>query len=118
MQSKPEYDSVFLNSRREAIVIFLIWLVAMLWTVPYCYLKGFTPPAPGELIETVAGIPAWVFWGIGLPWMIANVATISFCLFIMRDDDLGFAGDEHSGDNAQQQSFTANASNTHAGGDS
>ena len=35
------WDPVFLESRREAWVILLLWAAALLWAVPYCYLNGF-----------------------------------------------------------------------------
>ena len=110
MDKQPDYDPVFLNARREAVLIFLIWLAAMLWTVPYCYINGFTPPAAGEKVATVGGIPAWVFWGIGAPWMVANVLTIGFCLFIMKDDDLGRADDEPDAASIQSRPADSGAS--------
>lgn len=87
-----EYDSVFLNSRREAIVIFTIWLVALLWSVPYCYLNGYL--ADGEAFDPDSfqltwGIPSWQFYGIAAPWFVAVVATTLFCFLFMKDDDLG-----------------------------
>lgn len=85
-----EYDSGFLNSRREAVIIFCVWLAALLWAVPYCYLNGYGTVAPGEL-KTTWGIPTWLFWGILAPWIVADVVTTWFCFFYMKDDDLGEA---------------------------
>ena len=36
----------------------------------------------------VLGFPSWVFWGIALPWLAANLFTFWFCLFRMKDDPL------------------------------
>ena len=40
-ESDFELDPFFLHARREAIVIFLVWFIAMLWAVPYCYFTGY-----------------------------------------------------------------------------
>lgn len=92
---KPiDYDPVFLHSRREAIVIFLIWLACLLWSVPFCYAYGYPETFEAESFDTILGVPMWLFWGIAAPWILANVATIWFCFAFMQDDDLGVAEDE------------------------
>ena len=40
-------------------------------------------------VATVLGIPAWVFWGVAVPWLAADVFIVVFCFAIMTDDDLG-----------------------------
>lgn len=85
-----EYDPVFLNSRREAIVIFCLWAVGLIWAVPFCYFTGyFTGEVDADNISTILGIPAWLFWGIFIPWIVADVFTTWFCFCYMKDDDLG-----------------------------
>ncbi len=92
---KPDrevYDPVFLNSRREAIIIFFVWMAALVWAVPYCYYYGFLPA--GEEFDphkmtTVLGIPTWLFFGIAVPWLAADAFTTWFCFWYMKDDDLG-----------------------------
>ena len=91
-----DYHPTFLNTRREAIVIFACWVVALLWAVPTCYFLGYNK-SPEEL-ATVLGIPSWVFWGVGVPWLVADVFTIWFCTFRMTDDDLG-ENDPQTGSN-------------------
>ncbi len=81
------YHPTFLNTRREAVWIFVCWCVALAWAVPTCYVLGYE--IPPHALTTILGIPSWVFWGIGLPWLVANVFTIWFCTFKMQDDDLG-----------------------------
>ena len=88
-----EFDPVFLHARREAFVIFLAWLVALVWAVPYCYLTGYG--IEGE-IPTVWGMPSWLFWGILAPWVVADLFTVWFCMFYMKNDELGHA-DENDG---------------------
>ncbi len=85
-----EYDPVFLNSRREAIVIFCLWAVGLIWAVPFCYLTGYvTGEVNGDNLNTIFGIPTWLFWGIFIPWIVADVFTTWFCFCYMKDDDLG-----------------------------
>jgi hypothetical protein len=86
-----EFDPVFLHSRREAIIIFFVWLAAFIWAVPYCYFNGYVDATSVVEIDTVWGIPSWVFWGIGAPWIAANIFTTWFCFCYMEDDDLGEA---------------------------
>tara|TARA_B100000929_G_scaffold14483_1_gene11738 strand:+ start:1365 stop:1691 length:327 start_codon:yes stop_codon:yes gene_type:complete len=83
------WDPVFLESRREALVILLLWVAALLWAVPYCYLNGFPETFVAEEFSTVWGIPSWLFWGIAVPWLLADVFTLWFCFFYMKDGDLG-----------------------------
>ena len=89
--------ATFRHARREALVIFCAWACALLWAVPYCYLTGFTTAGvsaePAE-IPLVMGIPSWVFWGIAVPWLAADVFTVWFCFFYMKDDDLGEAHED------------------------
>jgi len=88
-----EYDPVFLHARREAIVIFCTWLVALIWAVPYCYIYGYNVADPSQ-IKTVFGIPSWLFWGIAVPWIVANVFTTWFCFGFMKDAELVDCPDE------------------------
>ncbi|MBA62015.1 MAG: hypothetical protein CMJ76_06575 [Planctomycetaceae bacterium] len=88
-----ELDPTFLNSRREAIIVFICWFVAMCWAIPYCYFNGYNVADPSQ-IPTTFGIPSWIVWGIGAPWVAADVFTYWLCFWFMKDDDLGVAGDE------------------------
>ncbi|MBI83522.1 MAG: hypothetical protein CMJ81_10025 [Planctomycetaceae bacterium] len=87
-----DFDPVFVNSRREALIILCSWVACLIWAVPYCYLNGYPDESfdPAQL-ETTWGMPSWVFWGIVVPWILATAFTLGFCLFVMRDDDLGAA---------------------------
>ena len=84
---QAEYDPVFLHSRREAIIIVGVWALGLIWSVPYCYFRGYNL-SPQE-IHTIWGIPSWVFWGIGVPWLLADLFTAWFCFRYMSIDDLG-----------------------------
>ena len=84
-----EYDPIFLNSRREAIVIFCLWLTALIWAVPFCYINGYQTDFDPATLSTTWGIPTWLFWGILVPWIVADLFTIWFCFCYMKDDELG-----------------------------
>ncbi len=88
-QPTPEYDPTFLHSRREAAIIFGVWAAALVWTIPYCYFNGYTTLPSPDALETVWGVPSWVFWGVAFPWLLADLFTVWFCFFYMADDDLG-----------------------------
>jgi hypothetical protein len=98
MSSPPErpdheqWDPLFLNSRREAILILCLWALCLLWAVPFCYLNGFRQ-SPEEM-RTILGMPDWVFWGITVPWVLASVFAIWFSMRVIVDDDLGEARED------------------------
>ena len=48
----------------------------------------------GEDLETVSGFPAWVFWGVALPWLVATAWTIFFALRVMEDEEVVGEGDD------------------------
>ncbi|MBI4602539.1 MAG: DUF997 family protein [Planctomycetes bacterium] len=80
------------NARREAWIVLAVWAACILWTVTFCWLRGYrdAPVSRGEALPaTVLGIPDWVVYGIGLPWVLATAFTIAFALFGIADDDLG-----------------------------
>ena len=84
-----QYDPVFVHSRREAVVIFCLWALCLCWAVPYCYIYGYHSDVDPENLSMVCGIPSWTFWGVAVPWVLASIFSIAFCLFFMVDDDLG-----------------------------
>jgi hypothetical protein len=80
-------DPVLSSSRREACVVFFIWLAACVYTLGFCYRYGYgRDPAT---LTFVAGVPDWVFWGIFTPWTICTLVSFWIANFFMRDDDLG-----------------------------
>jgi len=110
-----QYDPVYLNARREALIIFCVWAACLLWAVPYCYFNGYTSgdeAFQAESFATIWGVPSWVFWGIAMPWMAANVFTIWFCFFYMADDDLGIA---HEGVDIEEEIAEMHAARGEAG---
>ena len=92
--SKPdEFDSVFLHSRRETIVLLVVFVFFLCWSVGVSWRMGYGVPAD-EVAATVAGIPRWVFWGVCVPWLAATAFTVVFAQFFIADDPLGEALDE------------------------
>lgn len=89
-----ELDPIYLHSRREAVAIFLLWFVCLLWAVPVSYSMGFNQDVvPGE-VSTTLGMPSWVFWGLLLPWLVADAVTIYLCFGFIKNDDLGESPEE------------------------
>ena len=82
------YDPVLLHSRRETLVILVAFVLCLVWSVTWCYLAGYNQPADGQIAK-VMGIPSWVFWGVLVPWLAADVFTLWFCFFFVADDPLG-----------------------------
>lgn len=95
-------DPVYVHSRREGLVIFAVWATCLVWAVSYCYLNGFAGHVDPDDLVTVYGVPSWVFWGIAVPWLLADVFTAWFCFFYMKDDDLG-EGAERIGDDSDDE---------------
>ncbi len=83
-----EWDRVFLNSRREAWGILVFWLSALVWCVPVSYLLGYQRGGESVDRSTLWGVPAWLFWGVALPWLISILASTWFCFRVMKDDPL------------------------------
>jgi hypothetical protein len=97
----------FLNARWEARIVSFVWFAALIWTVSYCYLHGYTHDPDGFLVrneiaetqpaaisQTSFGMPKWVCWGIVAPAISCSLFTLCFGLFGMRDDALGVEKEE------------------------
>ncbi|QDV38144.1 hypothetical protein [Tautonia plasticadhaerens] len=119
----PDDDPVYLDSRREALVILLAWLACMIWTVSYCYVNGYTrhDRVAGEVSALVPdlgrfdrtpdslgtpfglGIPDWALWGIVVPWVACVGFSAWLCFAYMKDDPepMDRGEDEHMVDPAR-----------------
>jgi len=84
---QPETDRVVKSASREALAALVCWLVALAYTVPYCYVYGYNRTL--ESLKFVCGVPDWVFWGIFLPWGVCILLSCLFAAIFMRDEDLG-----------------------------
>jgi hypothetical protein len=83
----PEDDPVLKAARREALMALGMWLVALAYTVTYCYLNGYGRSV--ESLTFVLWFPDWVFWGIVVPWGICILASTVFAFRIMGNESLG-----------------------------
>ncbi len=79
-------DPLVTHSLREAKWILLVWVAAFVWVIGYTSRFGYI--REGETISTVWGLPAWVFWGVALPWGIATVVSSWFALRYIADEPL------------------------------
>ena len=73
------------QSRRELFFILLTWLGCCTWVISYCSLFGYH--LDPKDVSTVFGFPNWVFWGIALPWLVANFVTFWFCLRVLKNEN-------------------------------
>ena len=81
-------DPVLVSSLREFRVIVIGFAICCLWSVSTCYFMGYYPPLD-QPIAKVMGMPAWVFWGLAVPWVACDIFTLWFCFFFMTDQSLG-----------------------------
>ena len=80
-----------LASRREALFVCAVWIVACVYTVGYSALFGYGQSGAPRLI---LGIPSWVVWGVLMPWFACLGITVWFAGFRMADEPLGESHDE------------------------
>ena len=73
------------QSRRELWLILMALLGCAIWVISYCSVNGYN--LSPEEVWTVLGFPDWVFRGVVLPWMIANIFTFWFCLRFLKNDE-------------------------------
>ena len=69
-------------------IALLFWAAFGAWTLGYAKLNAYKTPPEGEEIALVLGVPAWAFWGVILPWIVATLFTVWFALFSMTDHEL------------------------------
>lgn len=81
------YDPVYLHTRRESLFIIAAWVFFGFWVVGVSLLTGYD--VDPDTMKLVAGMPAWIFWGVALPWLASNIFIVWFCLKFMTDDPLG-----------------------------
>jgi len=94
--SPPPEDVVVKAARREACMALAMWVIAMFYTITYCYLHGYNRSV--ESLTFVLWFPDWVFWGIVVPWLTCIVLSTVFAFRVMGDESLGEDIDESAGD--------------------
>jgi hypothetical protein len=90
--TEPPEDPLVRNARREALAVALVAVLATTYTVVYCTLFGYG--RVGEPIRFLFGFPAWVFWGIVVPWGACVLIAGWFSCGFMSDDELGAEREE------------------------
>lgn len=88
MSPEPAVDQSLRYARREATFVLILWAIAALWTLGYCYLRGYGPAPDGIDAPTPfgLGIPEWAFWGILVPWSICILISVWYALYRMPDE--------------------------------
>jgi hypothetical protein len=80
-------DPVLTSARREAVLVFSIWVIACIWVLSVSYRYGYYRDA--ATLTYVLGFPDWVFWGIVVPWSVCTGLCFVLAYFVIRDEDLG-----------------------------
>ena len=99
--NRPLEDPVLTSARREALLVFAIWLAACIYSVGVCYRFGYYRDA--ATLTYVLGFPDWVFWGIVVPWSVCTLLCFVLSYFVITDEDLGEEqAEEHLGNRAAE----------------
>ncbi len=73
---------------KEARFVIVTWLITLFYVGTTIGLMGYVPvenrPDDPSLI---LGIPAWVCWGLLLPWFVLIGVTWWFAIFMMKEDE-------------------------------
>jgi hypothetical protein len=80
-------DPLVRSAFREAVVVSLIWLSAMVWSVGVSWWLGYGRSE--QELRLVLGFPEWVFWGIVVPWVSCAGISWLFAVWFVRDGELG-----------------------------
>jgi hypothetical protein len=96
--SPKSMDPVFVNSKRETFWILVTWAAFAMWVVGISAWLGYGA-AQDTPTEIILGFPKWVFWGIAVPWLGANIVIIGFASKFMKDDAL----EDPSQSNSEEQ---------------
>jgi len=75
------------SARREALLVFAIWLFACVWSLAVCYRLGYERDA--NTLTYVLGFPDWIFWGVVAPWSACTLLCFVLAYFVIADEDLG-----------------------------
>ncbi|MCS7017060.1 MAG: hypothetical protein RMJ19_04790 [Gemmatales bacterium] len=85
------------HARWEGRLTVFLWLAALVWTVGYCWLRGYDHDADAllvrwgwavpnaEVFPLRLGMPNWIFWGVFAPWVMATLLTATLSFFLPDD---------------------------------
>lgn len=85
MTSSSRIASVLRSSRREALFVAVVWILACGYTVGYSARFAYRT---GEPLQLLFGIPTWVVWGVLAPWTVVTLITCWYALLGMQDEEL------------------------------
>jgi hypothetical protein len=86
-EAAPRTDPLVISAGREALVVVVVWLLALIYSVSTCYRLGYNRPV--SELKLVLGMPEWVFWGILVPWTACTVFSWIFGRLFIQDEHLG-----------------------------
>lgn len=81
-------DPIYGHARHELKVSLAAWFLFGVWVLGFSWWQGQAPALEVSEMKLVLGMPAWVFWGVAVPWVLANVFTFWFCFACMKDASL------------------------------
>ena len=91
-----ELDPTFVNSRREAGIIFCAWLVALCWCVPFCYFPDIQTLKTKQVVLIVTKQACLPNSSNFYPIAFGRPATVPKCAYNRRcrspESVLGFVG--------------------------
>lgn len=94
----PQEDPLVRSSRREAVIVTLMFLASMAYTLTYCGINGYGDDAK---IELIFGFPEWVFYGVLVPWVVCTIVSIIYAVVFITDDPLGEAAESWNPEGAE-----------------
>ena len=83
---RPTANRLLVTARREALVTFLVWCAACVYSVGYCTTYGYGRSM--DDLTFVLGFPDWVFWGVIVPWGVCYVISAVMAFVVMQDAPL------------------------------
>ena len=96
MTNDNKQRDVFLQSQarhvrqcwKETKFVAVVWTLALIYCTTVFVRMGYIPPDQRpEVPEMVWGIPAWVFWGLFVPWIVLIGVTWFFAAVIVKEDE-------------------------------
>ena len=76
------------QSWREAKLVGWVWVVSLFVVCGIIGRFGYLSPSERpEQAALIWGIPAWVFWGLLVPWVVLIGVTLWFAACFLKDDE-------------------------------
>ena len=73
---------------KEARFVAWTWLISLLVVGGVIGWLGYQPPSNRpEVPMLVWGMPAWVFWGLLVPWLLLIGVAWWFAVYFLKDDE-------------------------------